>query len=138
MLCIEVSHVRQHTTVTLISAGSKNALTFIRGNQSSMLDAVNSGIAELATESITGWRLPSLEEMAYVREYLETINSNLINLGQDIIIEKSAGSLYSYYFMKPDGEINTYNIYRGDTDNNPNSGLKTVILRAFATLTFNK
>ena len=126
------------TTVTLISAGSKNALTFIRGNQSSMLDAVNSGIAELATEGITGWRLPSLEEMAYVRENLETINSNLINLGQDIIIEKSAGSLYSYYFMTPDGEINTYNIYRGDTDNNPNSGLKTVILRAFATLTFNK
>ena len=126
------------TTVTLISAGSKNALTFIRGNLSSMLDAVNSGIAELATEGITGWRLPSLEEMAYVRENLETINSNLTNLGQDIIIEKLAGSLYSYYFMTPDGEINTYNIYRGDTDNNPNSGLKTVILRAFATLTFNK
>lgn len=103
-----------------------------------MLDAVNSGIAELATEGIAGWRLPSLEEMAYVRENIETINSNLTNSGQDIIIEKSAGSLYSYYFMTPDGEINTYNICRGDTDNNPNSGLKTVILRAFATLTFNK
>ena len=74
--------------------------------------------------------------MVYVKENLETINGNLTNLGQDIIVEKSGGSVYSYYFMTSSGEINTYNIFRGDTDNNPNSGLKTVILRAFATVTF--
>lgn len=124
------------TTVTLISTGSRNALTFTRGNQVSISEAVNNAIAELATDGITGWRLPSLEEMVYVKENLETINGNLTNLGQDIIIENLSGNVYSYYFMTSSGEINTYNISRGDTDNNPNSGLKTVILRAFATVTF--
>lgn len=124
------------TTVTLISTGSRNALTFTRGNQASISEAVNNAIAGLATDGITGWRLPNLEEVVYVKENLETINGNLTNLGQDIIVEKSGGSVYSYYFMTSSGEINTYNIFRGDTDNNPNSGLKTVILRAFATVTF--
>lgn len=126
------------TTVTLVSTGSRNALTFTRGDQQSMQEAVNGAIAELATDGIAGWRLPKLDEMVYIKENIETINNNLTDLGQDIIVYKIGGSVYSYFFMTSDGDINTYNISRGDTDNNPNSGLKTVILRAFATLTFNK
>lgn len=126
------------TTVTLMSTGSKNALTFIPGDQASMLEAINNGIAQLATDGINGWRLPSLDEMAYIKDNLEAINNNLTTLGQDIILEKSGGSLYSYYIMASDGQIITYNLSRGDTASNPNSGLKSVILRAFATLTFTK
>lgn len=124
------------TSVTLVSLKSKNALAFTRGDQASMKEAVNAGIAELAVDGITGWRLPTLEEMVYIKENITSINANLETLGQDIIIEKIGSSLYSYYFMTSSGEINTYNITRGDTDNNPNTGLKSVILRAFATVTF--
>lgn len=126
------------TTVVLMAPGSKNALEFTKGDQASMLEAVNNGIAELAVSGIDGWRLPSLNEMQYINENLETINSNLTNLGEGIILKNSGGSLYSYYIKTSDGKISTYNLSRGDTTDNPNSGLKSILLRAFATLTFTK
>jgi len=126
------------TTVTLIADGSKNALTFTRGDQKSMKEAVDNGIAELAAEGITGWRLPTLDEMTYIKENLNTINGNLTNHGLNIIADKTGGNLYSYYFLTTDGDICTYNISRGDTESNPNTGLKSLILRAFASVTFTK
>lgn len=127
-----------NTTVTLVSVKSKNALTFTRGDQTSMKESVNNALKELATERITGWRLPYIEEITYVKENLETINENLINLNQTIIADKLGASLYSYYYQTADGNVSTYNMSRGDTDSNPNTGLKSCILRAFTTLTFTK
>lgn len=123
------------TKVTLMSTGYKDKIVFTQGDQASMTIAIDEQIAELAdlaTKEISGWRLPTLAEIEYIRNNLKTINDNLQKNNLQNIFTGS----YLYYFTTEDGNISTYSLDDGRTIDNPSSGKSSYILRAFTTITF--
>lgn len=126
------------TLVTLMSTGEVSSLKFEKGDQASLKVAVDEALRGLAVDGISNWRLPSLEELEYVKENVESINENLEGHGENAFRIEQGNTVYSYYFMNDSGNICTYNPYRGDTNANPNSGASYLLLRAFATVRFGK
>lgn len=76
----------------------ENELEFTKGDQESIKEAINNGIEELSTDGIDGWRLPTLDELKYIKANLETINSNLETLNKDIFDIGVSNSWRTYYF----------------------------------------
>lgn len=124
------------TKVTLMSTESKTRLEFTKGDQESMKLSINNGLQELAVDNIENWRLPTLDELKYIKNNINLINENLGNLNKEAILYSSGGFSYSYYYMTEDGNISTYSLKLDTITNNPGSGLATYILRAFVTITF--
>lgn len=124
------------TKVTLMSTESKTRLEFTKGDQESMKLSINNGLQELAVDDIENWRLPTLEELKYIKNNINLINENLENLNKKAILYSSGGFSYSYYYMTEDGNISTYSLNLDTITNNPGSGLATYILRGFVTITF--
>lgn len=124
------------TKVTLMSTESKTRLEFTKGDQESMKSSINNGLQELAVDDIENWRLPTLEELKYIKNNINLINENLENLNKKAILYSSGGFSYSYYYMTEDGNISTYSLNLDTITNNPGSGLATYILRGFVTITF--
>ncbi len=121
------------TLVTLMSTGYKDRLIFTDGDQESIRSAVEAGIAELAVdvEGCTGWRLPTLAEMEYIKENVYEIGDNLTN--------NHYPNLFStgyYYFLTGDNRISTYCPKDGNINAEPYSNHGNSILRAFTTVTF--
>lgn len=132
------------TKVTLMSTTSENELIFTDNDQSSIKEAIDEKIANISTgiDGVEGLRLPTLEELKYIKNNLETVNSNLDKLGKPRFLTNS-GTLYSYYYLDNDEIIKTYYPSRDEPDSeypcvntNLTSGKKSVLLRAFATITF--
>ena len=105
-------------------------LSFTANNQSSIKTAVDNAISGLAVAGISGWRLPTLEEMELITEMANDINENLRDLSMNTLSREN--SIF-YFFTKSDGTISSYKISTGmtldDLDN------KTIV-RAVTTLTF--
>lgn len=118
------------TTVTLMSPTQTTGLSFTANDQESISAAVSEAIADLAVEGISGWRLPTTEEMEYLRANQNNINSTLLGLGMTNL----SITTYSYYFyINYDNQISSYKLSSGTTLAPDN---KTIV-RAFTTLTFN-
>ncbi len=135
---LKSENVGSETVVTFMSAKSKNALEFTDGDQESMRQAVNEAISELAVDDITGWRLPTMEEMEYIAENLNTIGENIIairkelgNSAMDMLVYGS----YCYYFQTQDNIISSYNP-QSKQEAGPTSGKASFIVRAFTTKSY--
>ena len=132
------------TKVTLMSTTSEKGLVYIDNDQSSIKQAIDDKIRDIAagTDGIEGLRLPTLEELKYIKDNVDAINDNLDNLGKSWFLIGS-GTLYSYYFLDEDGTIKSYCPYWDKPDSttscistNLKSERNSIILRAFVTITF--
>lgn len=132
------------TKVTLMSIESAKGLVFIDNDQASIKQAIDDKINSIAanTDGVEGLRLPTLEELKYIKDNVDAINDNLDNLGKSWFLIGS-GTLYSYYFLDEDGTIKSYCPYWDKPDastscisTNLKSERNSVILRAFVTITF--
>ena len=131
--CYVLSSVNNNdgtSTVTLMTPTQTTGLTFTANNQSSIKTAVDNAVSSLAVAGISGWRLPTLEEMEFLKEMADDVNDNLRDLSMTPL---SVGNAAFYFFTKADDTISSYKISSGmtldDLDN------KTIV-RAVTTLTF--
>ena len=134
------------TIVTLMSTETKNALTYEydgkdkQQNQISMEAAIEKTFKSWSTNIENGpvLRLPTLDELLYVAENLDFINSKLDEYEKSKLeIENNYGRL-TYFYLTEDGEISTYSIKSKLSYPNPTSDKKSLYLRGFATLSFSK
>lgn len=126
------------TVVTLMSIAESSGLVF-EDNQESVNSVVKDAVNGLAVSGISGWRLATTEEMKYVIDNKEMINSWLVDNGKpEFKIEVgTGGSVYSYYFENEAGNVKIMNSWTGSiSENLPKSDRTTSILRAFTTITF--
>ena len=105
-------------------------LSFTANNQSSIKTAVDNAISGLAVAGISGWRLPTLEEMEFLTEIATDVNANLRYLSMTLL---SLGDSADYFFTKSDGTISSYKIGSGRELSYQDN--KTIV-RAVTTLTF--
>ena len=111
--------------VVLMSAKHIYGLTFTEGDDNSVECAVTTAIKELAVDGISGWRLPSYDEIVAVSDNYKKINTVLMAAGGNTITPG-----LSYFYRKSDGGISSY-CADGDVVFNKNTRL-----RAFATVIF--
>lgn len=114
----------------LVSPDSKSKLTFANGDNSSVAEAVDKAIGELAVDGITGWRLPTLEEVKYIKEHASEINKSLPSGIQNF------PSSASYYYKDKNSVIRVY-YSASDTTGEPATG-KATMVRPLATVNFSK
>lgn len=134
------------TVVTLMSTQKINALAYEydekdeQQNQNSMEAAIEKTFKSWSADIEDGpdFRLPTLNELLYVAENLDFINSKLDGYEKSKFeIEYNNGRL-TYFYLTEDGEISTYSIMSKRSYPNPTSGKKSLYLRGFATLSFSK
>lgn len=119
------------TTVTLMSPTQTTGLSFTANDQESISAAVNEAIAGLAVEGISGWRLPTTEEMEYITaEQDNNLNESIRQAGFTAL---SIENTIFYFYTNTNNEISSYKLLSGKTLAPDNK----TILRAFTTLTFN-
>ena len=109
-------------------------------NQNSMEAAIEKTFKSWSADIEDGpdFRLPTLNELLYVAENLDFINSKLDGYEKSKFeIEYNNGRL-TYFYLTEDGEISTYSIMSKRSYPNPTSGKKSLYLRGFATLSFSK
>lgn len=96
---LKTEQIGSGTKVTLMSTTSEKGLVYIDNDQSSIKQAIDDKISDIAagTDGIEGLRLPTLEELKYIKDNVDAINDNLDNLGKSRFLIGS-GTLYSYYF----------------------------------------
>ena len=121
------------TTVTLMSPTQTTGLSFTANDQESISAAVSEAIAGLAVDvdGISGWRLPTTEELAYITaEQDNNLNASIQQAGFTIL---SFGDNKYYFYTNADSQISSYKLTNGSTFAPDN---KTIV-RAFTTITFN-
>lgn len=122
--------VGNSTVVTLMSGKEyRDGFTGLKDDVTAFRSAVDNVIAELSTEGITGWRLPSLEELQLVRNDYTNINNTLISNGLSNLINSKM-----YLYLDEQGDIKSFALSNGisfDIEESSN-------VRAFAQKTFNK
>lgn len=132
------------TVVTLMSTSYEKGLSFTDNDQSSIKESVEQKLEGLAagSDGLGTLRLPTLEELKYVKSNLEAVNDNLERLGKSLFVTGS-GTLYSYYFLDGDGLIKAYWPSRDEPDSefscistDIKGGRNSIILRGFTTVTF--
>lgn len=117
------------TVVTLMSTGYKDDWSFEVGNQESIKSEIDAGIAALSVDGISGWRLPTFEELEYIKDNIQEISKNLTDNNR----YNFPPSFY-YFFLTKDNKISSVYLSTGSTME-PGKG-KSFILRAFTTITF--
>lgn len=91
------------TTVKLLTGDEMSSLSFDGEDQESAKTAIANAISEMTSESgISGWRLPSREEMDLINNDLGSINEVLSNTGFELL-----GSGRNY-FVTDSGLIQSY------------------------------
>lgn len=118
------------TVVTLMSTTYEDKFDFGNRDQETIKSAIDAGIARLAVEKITGWRLPTYNELQYIKSNITDIQNNLTRNGK-----VNFPPNYFYYFLTQDNKISSYNLTT-DISNDDLTGGSSFILRAFATITF--
>ena len=123
------------STVTLMAAKHVKDLT-IPNDPEAATATINNAIASLAIDGISGWRLPTTDELDYLTEYCETINENLIALYTQAAC--NTFSTNGYYFIYLANQ--TLSSYRSSGKNQSTKYntdfTNATIVRAVTTLTF--
>ena len=119
------------TTVTLMSPTQTTGLSFTANDQESISAAVSEAIAGLAVAGISGWRLPTTEDMEYITaEQDNNLNGSIYQAGFTML---KFGDNNYYFYINTDNEISSYKLSSGTTYAPDDK----TYLRAFTTLTFN-
>lgn len=121
------------TTVTLMSPTQTTGLSFTANDQESISTAVSEAIAGLAVAGISGWRLPTNEDMEYITaEQDNDLNLHIEQAGFTRLSFSSGFNNRFYFYTNSDNQISGYKLNNGATSAPDNA----TILRAFTTLTF--
>ena len=94
-----------------------------------MGQAIDGAMAELAdgSDGVTGWRLPTIDEMEYIRDNFTEIRNGLRGFDSDISGTK-------FYFYQADDAISSYKFStQGDTSDELTNETR---LRIFTKLSF--
>lgn len=141
---LRTSSTDNSTTVTLITPGEQNKIKVSSSKEeenvkNSIKENTTAALSNISVEDVTGWRLPSEEEMAYVDENLDEINEQIEALGDSGIttfVAKKGAYACGYFFNASDGNIYVYTLGGGEIDTTPGSERATYKVRGFATVTF--
>lgn len=122
------------TTITLMSPTQTTGLSFTANDQESISAAVSDAIAGLAVAGISGWRLPTNEDMEYITaEQDNDLNLHIEQAGFTRLSFSSGVNNRFYFYTNSDNQISSYKLNNGASSAPDNA----TILRAFTTLTFN-
>lgn len=129
-----------NVVVTLMSPERKFAsdLDIKDYEESDFKSKIETGISELSVGGISGWRLPTLNEMEFIKDnfddiykYIQTINDGKGNIVQGI----ATGNKYFFRNSSAD-DISIYGISSGDIETPANiESFSNCVLRAFTTIT---
>lgn len=127
------------TRVVLMSPRYNDEWSFKKGNVEALQSEVNSKINKLAVKGITGWRLPTLDEVKYGFENHTAINEKIEKIRKTTYIADFS-IISTNYLFKDGDEIKLYKHNKGDPTILKSKSIgagTTTTLRAFATLIFN-
>lgn len=123
------------TVVTVITPKYMDKLSFTDGDNNSIKSAVGEAISKLAVEGIEGWRLPTLEEIKWVKENKSAISSMIGKLSAEYRI---SGLISGFYYYLNGDNIMVYSL-NNETNMLPLMNYtKSSYLRPFATIVFYK
>jgi len=131
------------TTVTLITPTEANKIKVSSSKdadkkQQSIKENTATALDGITVSGITGWRLPTQEEMEYIDNNVESINAKISALAtggvEEIVLAKGKYSC-GYFFTSDDGNVYVY-VLGGNIDKSPNSERATYKVRGFATVKF--
>lgn len=125
------------TIITLMSTETTNGLTYEKGSQTSMEAAIEEIFKNWKVEGGPDLRLPTLDELLYVNENLDLINSKLNYYGEKEFKIGLANNSYTFFYLTEEEKISTYNIMTERDFPDPASNKKTLYLRGFATISYN-
>ena len=128
----------EKTVVTLMSPTSENEWSFdVKGGQEAVKNALNVAIEKLTEElsvaGISGWRLPNIDEMEYIKNHPEQMEQVFFVTGVNF-------SMANWYFYLTDEDnVARYkpSLSTDNADKSLASGTSNY-LYAFTTLTFTK
>ena len=124
------------TVLTLMSLKQKSNLEFTESDQTSIKSAIDAAIPELAVSGIDGWRLPTEDEMKFITDSVQVINTNISafrkELGGDVVDAFLTNTWYYYEIQQ--GKISSYNPYLKES-RSPYTNKASYVLRAFTTVT---
>lgn len=141
---LRTSSTQNSTTVTLITPTEQNKIKISQSKEeetvlSSIKENTALALSNISVDGISSWRLPSQEEMEYIDNNMEEINSKISALGTDIttFVAKKSGYACGYFFNASDGNVYVYTLGTGgEIDKSPSSERATYKVRGFATVTF--
>ena len=106
--------------------------------QSDFKSKIETGIGELSVSGISGWRLPSLNEMEFIKDNFNDIHTHIqtINDGKGTVVQGIA-TVNKYFFRNSSADdISIYGISSGDIETPSNiKSFSNCVLRAFPTIT---
>lgn len=130
------------TTVTLMTLEERNKLSYSKSQKGKDNAKFQAEIASCIEETLalyddSNLRLPTLEEIEFVADNRELINSYIENNDANApLVELKGGAFYcGYYYLADDDNIYVYTL-DGQIDQEPNPNRVTYKVRGFKTLTF--
>lgn len=145
---LRTQNVGDTTVVTLLTPDEVSGIEVKKSNNAtevakSIKENTKAALNKLRVTGITGWRLPTLEEMQYVEKHLDEINEfikHINNSGGDIeLIDRDFYTITTtyncgYFFNADDGNIYVYEF--GTGINKKPTTRNTYKVRGFATMKF--
>lgn len=137
---LDKKDVGGNMVVTLMSPKRKLAsdLGISTYEQSDFKSKIETGIGELSVSGISGWRLPSLNEMEFIKDNFNDIHTHIqtINDGKGTVVQGIA-TVNKYFFRNSSADdISIYGISSGDIETPSNiKSFSNCVLRAFTTIT---
>ena len=131
---LKTEQIGNNTVVTLIAPEQYNTWKYTKGNQSEMKTEIDAKLNSVSVDGVSGWRLPSKEELQYVKDNYETVDALMSALGIQRFFLGSPSS-NSFLFKDISGSIFSYILKSGNVNETPGNGV-SVFLRPFTTLLF--
>ena len=123
-----------NTLVTLVAPSQYNSWSYTEGEQAVMRAEIDAILNKLNVSGIQNWRLPTIDELQYVKDNYTEIDEAMIALNVQRFYLGSP--IYnSFLYNDVSGNIYSYILKSGSVIESPASG-KSVILRPFTTLIF--
>lgn len=138
VLTSEKSESGKTTRVVLLSPSYNDTWTFTSGDIEKMKSEINSKLEELAVKGISGWRLPTQEEITYALKNNGAINDNIKNSKESSKPANVFAGTYGYFFNNGT-EIGLLKYSSSTVHITAQEDIgagKSTILRAFATLIY--
>ncbi len=115
-----------------MSGKSVSSLTFDANDVNSIMAAIEKEMEGLANPEISGWRLPTLSEMKYIKDNITEINNRLTD--EEVNLQTFYGNNEIYYFLD-EGTLKLYYIGCGIIEQDIISGKTNQSLRIFTPMT---